>query len=477
MTGRLDRGATEGTSRAAIDGATVGDRLLAWLAVRLAAARAGAIRDRRGRCAGRSRRTSTARTSRTGSGKARCSRWPAGAAIARPPTTGRPTPRTPAPTGTTRTTPISAPATCRASRSAGSWPTAHAAGASVIVTVPILGYVAADKLGDGDVAQTPDYLHRRFCASLPRKGRRSTSRPSCATRRSIRTSSSHWLEATFPESRRDPARTIFYALDNEPDLWPSTHARIHPDKTRYDEIVRLNVDVCRGDQGRRAHGAGVRAGELRLARLQHAARRARRRSGRDFLEFYLRRRCAQAEEQCGPAAARRARLHWYPEAQGGGVRITEDDAAAGRGGRAGAGPALAVGPRATSRTVGSPTTRTRGPIRLLPRLREKIDKHYPRHAPGDHRILLRRRRRHLRRLGPGRRAGHLRPRRGVCRRAVAPAARPTIASSTPPSPCSATTTATAALRRRRPGGQDQRRRADLGLREPGPSASGWCWWR
>ena len=41
------------------------------------------------------------------------------------------------------------------------WADAHAAKASVLVTVPILGYVAADKLGDGDVAQTPDYLHRR----------------------------------------------------------------------------------------------------------------------------------------------------------------------------------------------------------------------------------------------------------------------------------------------------------------------------
>src|SRR3569832_1119337 len=30
----------------------------------------------------------------------------------------------------------------------------------------------------------------------------------------------------------------FYSLDNEPALWPSTHPRIHPERTRYDEMVK-----------------------------------------------------------------------------------------------------------------------------------------------------------------------------------------------------------------------------------------------
>ena len=29
----------------------------------------------------------------------------------------------------------------------------------------------------------------------------------------------------------------FYALDNEPALWPSTHPRVHPEKTTYAEMV------------------------------------------------------------------------------------------------------------------------------------------------------------------------------------------------------------------------------------------------
>jgi len=44
---------------------------------------------------------------------------------------------------------------------------AHAAGAAALVTVPIAGYVAADKDGGGDVAASPDYLNTRFFVSRP----------------------------------------------------------------------------------------------------------------------------------------------------------------------------------------------------------------------------------------------------------------------------------------------------------------------
>ncbi len=46
---------------------------------------------------------------------------------------------------------------------------AQEAGAACIVTVPIIGWVAADKSGGGDVNKTPDYLQKRF---LPAKDQR-----------------------------------------------------------------------------------------------------------------------------------------------------------------------------------------------------------------------------------------------------------------------------------------------------------------
>src|SRR5262245_15800164 len=44
------------------------------------------------------------------------------------------------------------------------------AGASFIQTIPIAGYVAADKLGGGDVNQTPNYLATRFRVDVAHKG-------------------------------------------------------------------------------------------------------------------------------------------------------------------------------------------------------------------------------------------------------------------------------------------------------------------
>ena len=43
--------------------------------------------------------------------------------------------------------------------------------AAIVVTVPINGYVAADKKGDGDVRKSgPDYLKTRFRPEMPTKG-------------------------------------------------------------------------------------------------------------------------------------------------------------------------------------------------------------------------------------------------------------------------------------------------------------------
>jgi hypothetical protein len=69
-------------------------------------------------------------------------------------------------------------------------------------------------------------------------------------------------------------------------------------------------------------------------------------------------------------------VHWYPEARGGNVRVCEDEAR----------PDVAAARVQSPRSLWDPTYKEaswiandvlRGPIRLLPRLQEKIDKHYP----------------------------------------------------------------------------------------------------
>jgi len=96
---------------------------------------------------------------------------------------------------------------------------AHAAGASMVVTVPIAGYVSADKGPAGDVSQTPDYLNTRFLESRAAKRRGFAYPPDGGDRAVFQDEFVAWLESAFPAARRDPARTLFYSLDNEPDLW------------------------------------------------------------------------------------------------------------------------------------------------------------------------------------------------------------------------------------------------------------------
>lgn len=251
---------------------------------------------------------------------------------------------------------------------------AHAAGAAIVVTVPMIGYVAADKNGGGDVAATPDYLNVRFHESRARKGAAFELPPDTTDDLVYQDEFVHWVRTTFPTAFTDPMRRVFFCLDNEPDLWSSTHARIHPDPVRYEELRDLSIEYASAikDVVPEALVFGpVSYGWNGYVTLQDAPDAM----GRDFLDWYL------AELRAAETAAGRRLLdvldlHWYPEAQGGGMRITTDDSS----------DPVAAARMQAPRSLWDPTYTedswiamwsTMGPIRLLPRLREKIDANYP----------------------------------------------------------------------------------------------------
>jgi hypothetical protein len=252
---------------------------------------------------------------------------------------------------------------------------AHAAGASMIVTVPMAGYVSADKAPPGDVSQTPDYLSVRFLESRPAKGRGFAYPPDARDRVVYQDEFVAWLESAFPGARRDPAHTLFYSLDNEPDLWASTHPRIRPTgKVTYRELVQRTEEYA-GAIKAVAPGAlvfgPVSYGWQGFVSLQDAPDAG----GRDFLDFYL-----DAMREAEGRARRRLvdvlDIHWYPEARGGGIRITE----------ANDGPDVAAARVQAPRSLWDPSYPENswisidagvGAIRLIPRMREKIAAHYP----------------------------------------------------------------------------------------------------
>ena len=251
---------------------------------------------------------------------------------------------------------------------------AHAADASVVVTVPMAGYVAADKNGGGDVNRTPDYLKTRFLPSLPRKNAKFAFPPDLRDGRVFQDEFVWWLERTFPEARSNPRRTIFYALDNEPDLWSSTHARIHPQKTGYEEIARLGAEYAAAIKAVAPKAlvfAPVNYGWQGFVKLQDAPDA----QGRDFLSFYLQ-QMRLAEQKAGRRLLDVLDVHWYPEAQGGNVRVSEDNAQAEVAAVRVQAPRSLWDPAYTEKSWIT-QYKTRGPIRLLPRLREKIGERQP----------------------------------------------------------------------------------------------------
>lgn len=251
---------------------------------------------------------------------------------------------------------------------------AHAAGASIVVTVPIAGYVSADKAGGGDVNQTPNWLETRFHESRAAKGRGYSNPPDTGDRTVYQDEFVAWLESVS-DARRDPSRTIFYSLDNEPDLWAHTHARIRPQgAVTYAELVERSAAFASAIKTAAPAAlvfGPVSYGWAGFASLQDAPD-AR---GRDFLDFYLD-SMREAEGRSGRRLLDVLDLHWYPEARGGGVRITEASSAA----------EVAAARVQAPRSLWDPgyvetswiaQAAGVGAIRLLPRMREKIAAHYP----------------------------------------------------------------------------------------------------
>ncbi len=247
--------------------------------------------------------------------------------------------------------------------------------AGIVLTVPMIGYVAADKNGGGDVRNSgADYLKTRFRESLPKKGAAFTIKPDPKSTRVFQDEFVNWVKTKYPYGQTDGQKPIFFSLDNEPDLWASTHKAVHPDPLTYAEIVKRTIDYASAikDVSPKSLVFGpVSYGWQGYVDLQKAPDA----NGRDFHEFYLD-ELAKAEKSHKRRLLDVFDVHWYPEAQGGGVRIVTPDSK----------PEIAAARMQAPRSLWDSTYMekswitqwsTKGPIDLLHRLKTKIDKHYP----------------------------------------------------------------------------------------------------
>jgi len=242
-------------------------------------------------------------------------------------------------------------------------------GAAMILTVPMTGHVAADKGPGGDVNQTPNYLETRFNRSLPHKPGPFVYPPDTKDHVVYQDEYVAWIEKI-----KGPGTTVWYALDNEPDIWSGTHARIVPKTPTYAEFIQRSIEYAAAIKAvaPRAKIAGpVSYGWQGFRRFQNASDA----NNRDFLDVYLSAMQAEGQRR-GKRLLDLLDIHFYPEARGDGVRVTEESPK----------PGTAAARIQAPRSLWDPTyvedswiTQSMGgkPIALLPGIQKQIATHYP----------------------------------------------------------------------------------------------------
>ena len=187
-----------------------------------------------------------------------------------------------------------------------------------------------------------------------------------------------WIELTRQKEKKSGHRNVWmYILDNEPMIWNLTHRDAHPEPVSYDELVRRTIDY--GTAIREADPDAIIAGPAEwgwmgymysakdLANGGPSTRVDRRAHGDLPVVAYYLKVLAEHEKRTGIRVLDVLDLHGYPYAEG--VHSERADASV---------AALRI---RTTRMLWDPTyvdeSWVKEPVRLLPRMREWVDKYYP----------------------------------------------------------------------------------------------------
>ncbi|HEY4014197.1 MAG TPA: glycoside hydrolase family 44 protein [Polyangiaceae bacterium] len=184
-----------------------------------------------------------------------------------------------------------------------------------------------------------------------------------------------WIQAIRANDAKTGRRSVHeYILDNEPALWNHTHRDVRPEPLGYDELVDRTIRYGRAI--READPDAVIAGPAEWGWLNYiysakdtapGSDKADRKAHGDLplIEYYLR-KLHEYEQQTGTRILDVVDLHYYPEAQAhGGTSEADKDAWRIR----------------STRSLWDPDYTDESwiheKIRLLPRVKEWIDKDYP----------------------------------------------------------------------------------------------------
>ncbi|MBO9729956.1 MAG: glycoside hydrolase family 44 protein [Chitinophaga sp.] len=194
-------------------------------------------------------------------------------------------------------------------------------GAYDVVSLPMAGYVAADGLGPVDEDE---------CAPSPRWKKLVLEKPADFTLTPDNTAPEVYIDECLhfictTEGAPDKGGIRAYMLDNEPALWAQTHARLHPDKITWQELVTRSVALATAIKkiAPQADVYGLVAyGFAEMLHLQEAPDADTYGDRYAWLIDYYLDSMRQASEQSGIRLLDVLDVHWYPEVAGQ-LRITE----------------------------------------------------------------------------------------------------------------------------------------------------------
>ncbi|CAM4474153.1 glycoside hydrolase family 44 protein [Paenibacillus tarimensis] len=245
-----------------------------------------------------------------------------------------------------------------------------------LLTLQMAGYVALDK--NGEVAESETAPSVRWSEVQFSKGAPFSTQPDLTDGQVYMDEFVHFMVDKYG-SAAESTGVQGYSLDNEPGLWSHTHARIHPNPVGARELVDRSASLSRAvkavDPAAEVFG-GVFYGFGAYLNLQEASDwEAVRGNHKWYIDYYLN-QMKQASEADGQRLLDVLDVHWYPEARGGGQRITFEGV-----GNTETKKARLQAPR----TLWDPTYQEDSWIGqyfgdylpLLPQLKQSIDQHYP----------------------------------------------------------------------------------------------------
>ncbi len=257
-----------------------------------------------------------------------------------------------------------------------------------LVTIPMLGYVAGNacncNVGTADASRATR-LATHFKVSKAAKGAPFTTTPSSADAFVYQDEFVNWFEAAYPGRTTHSSAPVFFALDNEPDIWHATHKQIQSDLNDNPNTPRLQTYTGFSDTTV-VYAKAIKAvlpnalifgpATATYTGLQTLGRYPSPDpvyGTQNFLNVYLDRLRA-ASTSAGTRLLDVLDLHFYaqPARDIGNDYATQDSAMI---------QARVQAPRSlwdpTYNDGGWVTNAAGGPVRLIPRVRDQIAAHYP----------------------------------------------------------------------------------------------------